>query len=85
MLNKILEKQKDFLRMISPDFEGLNDESKLHAMNDCLTAISNETEECRRLLPWKPWKKYKNFKLNEMEFIEETIDLFCFLLEIWVW
>ncbi len=85
MLKKLMNDQKLLLKLLEPFYKESKPEHKFGQLNSCLTAISNETEECRRLLPWKPWKSYDKFNFDKSGFIEETVDLFHFLLEIWVW
>ncbi len=84
MLKQLLRNQTQLIQMLNPNFKTMGKEKKYDWMNVCLTAISSEAEECRRHLPWKPWKSYKKFALDKDELVEETIDLFHFLLEIWI-
>jgi len=82
-LDDLLEAQASLLKKLT-NLTIVKDAPELDLINNTLTCMSNEVEEARRELPWKHWKTYKDYKFNRTHFIEETIDIFHFLLEIWV-
>lgn len=87
MIQEMLDAQRSLIRVLgqhyqldSPQYGG-----RLDTVNYLLTCISNEVEEARKELPWKQWKVYKDFEFNRDSMVEETIDIFHFLLEIWIY
>ncbi len=84
-MEKLFKKQEKLLKLLSPNFILFATEiRKLHMTNDYLTCISSEVEEARMDLPWKHWKTYENFEFDREHFLEETIDILKFLMNIWI-
>lgn len=83
-MEKYLAAQKDLIRILGNKIRPKSDKARYKLLNEYLTCISSEVEEARMDLPWKHWKDYKDFKFDKLHFIEETIDILHFLLDIWI-
>lgn len=82
IIDSLLKEQADFAKELI-DFSNGSEEYKESITNELLTAMIEECIEARRCIHWKRWKQ-KTHSVDTAALKEELIDIFCFLLELFV-
>jgi dimeric dUTPase (all-alpha-NTP-PPase superfamily) len=75
----IAEHQNEMGVLIHKTFE-----SKMDYIRDLVLGLQVELSEFLNEIPWKPWKSINKQNFNNIRAMEELVDCFIFLFDIWV-